>query len=190
MESRGRRERKPDSSSPPSCSKGDCKQEEEWVLKLAREDTSLGNNEDSIGPWPGTDCGGNRTLLFPRPEPIEGMDLGTRASVDSGELLLSEFCNPPGLMFSLGPHCTALAKAPAVGQNVLEGLLVPFILCCCLSFPLQLFSKFFCQTHVNGSCLPSWRCLLILQFTKKKDRKFLSLPKSPKMPQSIEARSV
>lgn len=75
------------------------------------------------------------------------MYLGTQASVDSGELLLSEFCNSPGLMFSLGPHFTAndqtgfwcllLAKAPAVGQNVLGGLLVPFVLCCCLSFPLQ-----------------------------------------------------
>lgn len=75
------------------------------------------------------------------------MDLGTQVSVDSDELLLSEFCNPHGLMFNLGPYCTAsdqarfwyllLAKAPAVGENVLEGLLVPFVLCWCLSFPLQ-----------------------------------------------------
>lgn len=86
-------------------------------------------------------------MLFPRPEPIEGMALGTQTSVDSDELLLSEFCNPSGLMFNLGLYCTAsdqagfgyllLAKAPAVGENVLEGLLVPFVLRCCLSFPLQ-----------------------------------------------------
>lgn len=40
VESRGRRERKLGSSSPLSCSKGDCKQEEELVLKLVREDKS------------------------------------------------------------------------------------------------------------------------------------------------------
>lgn len=174
------------------------------MLKLAREDTSLGNNEDGIGPWPGTDYGGNRTLLFPRPEPIEGMDLGTQASVDSGELL-SEFCNPPGLMFSLGPHCAAndqagfwyllLAKAPAVGQNVLGLTTCPVRPLLLSVFPLAVLVGCFPSSFARyTSMAPAYQagaiCLLILQFTKKKDRKFLSLPKSPNMRQSIEPRSV
>lgn len=41
-------------------------------------------------------------MLYPRPEPIEGVGVGTRVSVDSVELYLSAFGNPPGLvMFHL-----------------------------------------------------------------------------------------
>lgn len=143
-------------------------------------------------------------MLFPRPEPIEGMALGTQTSVDSDELLLSEFCNPAGLMFNLGPYCTAsdqagfgyllLAKVRAVGE-CLRGTPCPVRPPLLSVLPLAVSIGYF-PSSLAGHMLMALAYqagviyLLILQFTKKRDRKFLSLPKSPNMWQSIEPRSV
>lgn len=51
-----RQERKPDSSNPPSCSKGVCKQEEEWGAEAGERRQVLGNNQDGIGQWPETEA--------------------------------------------------------------------------------------------------------------------------------------